>query len=416
MWQYRIALVLLTIFASPSWQYVSIELKNGSRSLGDKYKYEDDSVFTYRYANFPDNGKMSGYVWRWESFPVDGCEYIPPLPYAVQVGGSRWFALIEEFGVCEEEMVKNLRNAGFDLILGYTNGSSSAPDLSKSLRNSGFPIVAIRHDYVVGTLWEIAAVNRTEGAVKVDISTTALDELVVGFSAGMLVLLVTLFFVVFVLLWRRSRRRGRYRLPQTTRDPVQQQRYAHARLARQELIESILRQLQELQVEHRQHPPLGEAATRALPQKTFAQARRESSVKETCAICVEEFQEDDVTRVLPCNHFFHPTCIDPWLTDHSSMCPLCKQSVSQQNEAAPPPPRAPRSISPISMTTTSITTSADFESVEDFGTPAAGSPAAVAIAGSPTLARQVRASSVNDDSSSRSSSDAPLLSRPPAKH
>jgi hypothetical protein len=27
-------------------------------------------------------------------------------------------------------------------------------------------------------------------------------------------------------------------------------------------------------------------------------------------------------RVLPCNHSFHPACIDPWLLNVSGTCPL----------------------------------------------------------------------------------------------
>ncbi|CAG8578083.1 3229_t:CDS:2 [Paraglomus brasilianum] len=44
----------------------------------------------------------------------------------------------------------------------------------------------------------------------------------------------------------------------------------------------------------------------------------------TCAICLEDFANDDELRCLPCEHEYHTDCIDPWLTEKSSKCPLCK--------------------------------------------------------------------------------------------
>lgn len=41
-----------------------------------------------------------------------------------------------------------------------------------------------------------------------------------------------------------------------------------------------------------------------------------------CSICTEDFVIPEDVRVLPCNHMFHPACIDPWLLCKSATCPL----------------------------------------------------------------------------------------------
>lgn len=43
-----------------------------------------------------------------------------------------------------------------------------------------------------------------------------------------------------------------------------------------------------------------------------------------CSICTEDFERGEDVRVLPCNHKFHPPCIDPWLLNVSGTCPLCR--------------------------------------------------------------------------------------------
>jgi len=48
--------------------------------------------------------------------------------------------------------------------------------------------------------------------------------------------------------------------------------------------------------------------------------------RETCPICIVDFEEGDDIRVLPCDgkHCFHQQCVDPWLLKLSSSCPICR--------------------------------------------------------------------------------------------
>ena len=49
--------------------------------------------------------------------------------------------------------------------------------------------------------------------------------------------------------------------------------------------------------------------------------------RETCPICIVDFEEGDALRQLPCEgqHLFHRDCVDPWLLELSSSCPICRQ-------------------------------------------------------------------------------------------
>lgn len=53
----------------------------------------------------------------------------------------------------------------------------------------------------------------------------------------------------------------------------------------------------------------------------------EAMGRETCPICIVDFEEGDDLRLLPCEgkHRFHQECVDPWLLELSSSCPICRQ-------------------------------------------------------------------------------------------
>lgn len=54
----------------------------------------------------------------------------------------------------------------------------------------------------------------------------------------------------------------------------------------------------------------------------------------TCPICLDDFvaanpstnEPGNTVRELPCHHIFHPECVDAFLRDNSSLCPMCKKS------------------------------------------------------------------------------------------
>ncbi|KAF5736759.1 RING/U-box superfamily protein [Tripterygium wilfordii] len=71
-----------------------------------------------------------------------------------------------------------------------------------------------------------------------------------------------------------------------------------------------------------------------------------------CAVCLNEFQEDEKLRIIPnCSHVFHIDCIDVWLQNNAN-CPLCRTSISStarfQLDQITAPSSSPEDSSPYS--------------------------------------------------------------------
>ena len=67
-------------------------------------------------------------------------------------------------------------------------------------------------------------------------------------------------------------------------------------------------------------------------EKTSVKLRRQkSSDQQTCAICIADYNNNDVLRILPCGHNFHQECIDQWL-NQSLLCPFCKRDIRTKEE------------------------------------------------------------------------------------
>ncbi|KPI44758.1 putative RING finger membrane protein [Cyphellophora attinorum] len=65
-----------------------------------------------------------------------------------------------------------------------------------------------------------------------------------------------------------------------------------------------------------------EAASTAV---TTSRPRETPYSQLSCPICLDDFIHGVTpVRELPCNHIFHSECIDPFLQNNSSLCPMCK--------------------------------------------------------------------------------------------
>jgi hypothetical protein len=74
---------------------------------------------------------------------------------------------------------------------------------------------------------------------------------------------------------------------------------------------------------------------RPMPALIRAHSYRPTALDQpTCPICLDDFVVADpstnemgnTVRELPCHHIFHPECVDAFLRDNSSLCPMCKKS------------------------------------------------------------------------------------------
>ena len=60
----------------------------------------------------------------------------------------------------------------------------------------------------------------------------------------------------------------------------------------------------------------------------FTASTTATDYQPNCEICLEPYENRvTVIRELPCGHIFHPECIDQFLHEISSLCPICKASM-----------------------------------------------------------------------------------------
>lgn len=86
---------------------------------------------------------------------------------------------------------------------------------------------------------------------------------------------------------------------------------------------------------------LDEAVIRSIPLLQFKKQGKNRGGFERgslfceCAVCLNEFQEDEKLRIIPnCSHVFHVDCIDVWLQNNAN-CPLCRTSISSNTTRFP---------------------------------------------------------------------------------
>lgn len=77
---------------------------------------------------------------------------------------------------------------------------------------------------------------------------------------------------------------------------------------------------------HIQRTPISEIHIPIMQYNTFSYKNNvvdsENTSQETCAICLEDYKNEDALSRLECSHVFHNCCIEEWLKNKNK-CPLC---------------------------------------------------------------------------------------------
>ncbi|KAK9275872.1 hypothetical protein L1049_023145 [Liquidambar formosana] len=76
-------------------------------------------------------------------------------------------------------------------------------------------------------------------------------------------------------------------------------------------------------------PGLDPSIIESFPNFTYSAVKdlRQGKYGLECAICLSEFVDDDLLRLLAvCCHVFHQDCIDLWLKSHKT-CPVCRRTL-----------------------------------------------------------------------------------------
>lgn len=330
-------LVLLALGVFPSVADIHISLRNISNQSAHYKHYNAKELFKPpKFTNT--NNTMRGYLHQPQN-STDGCSMIADIPeqyrYPKDDGNATviWIAVLEDYPRCPGEMVNNAESAGYGLILASSANKKNMSIVSE-LKNLNFPVVIIGKKYY-NYLIDHALSNleeKPEMLATVKTRTQPFIEAIVVVSIVVVVSLPTLCCLCCYWCWVRRRRR---RFDTDIRNmAARRQNYRRLqnrdRLARQELVESILRQLHQLQLDSETQQPLGSADTKQLPTERYKKMVGSGPESDSCAICVDNFKDGVMMRVLPCSHRFHLECIDEWLINHSDLCPLCKNQVPRQ--------------------------------------------------------------------------------------
>ncbi|XP_067671078.1 E3 ubiquitin-protein ligase RNF181-like [Haliotis asinina] len=74
----------------------------------------------------------------------------------------------------------------------------------------------------------------------------------------------------------------------------------------------------------RKVPPAAKKVVEDLPTKLIGPTQAAQCIK--CSVCLADFDEEDETKTLPCQHQFHSKCIVPWL-ERVNSCPVCRHEL-----------------------------------------------------------------------------------------
>ncbi|CAD5229543.1 unnamed protein product [Bursaphelenchus okinawaensis] len=216
--------------------------------------------------------------------PQDACTGAKLPEINATAGCDSYFAIVPQ-GNCSFSLkaynVQNAKPIGYDALVIYTAEKKSPVPMSGAEHASDvkIPLAMVNHKCMVNILGQYGMNNGYLITIKPSPGYYDLIKYLVPFVVIVGFCFIVLFISLVVRLCRERRRQARKRLSRSN--------------------------------------------LRKIPVKKF----KKGDWAETCAICLDDFVEDEKVRVLPCRHTYHCKCIDPWLTKNRKVCPICKRKV-----------------------------------------------------------------------------------------
>ncbi|XP_061091543.1 E3 ubiquitin-protein ligase RNF128-like isoform X2 [Conger conger] len=222
--------------------------------------------------------------------PIHGCE--TDSFSDIHSNAKGWIALIlRGHGCTFSDKIK----------IAASNGAIAAVIFNEA--DTGYSVIQMAHPgtrdtvaIMIGNSWGMEIVKLIKSGVRVSMEITVGNPHGPWMSQYSLILVSLSFFVVTAVtvgyfIFHSARRLYSAR--------------AHIRRQKQ-LKDEAKKAIGQLQVRTLQHGD----------QETGPEA-------DTCAVCIDAYKPGDVVSILTCSHFFHKTCIEPWLLEHRT-CPMCK--------------------------------------------------------------------------------------------
>lgn len=307
--------VLLAVKSSDSAMSINI--------LGPRLNtsFELYSVFSTPYANIPFNG-FEGAVYYFPN--VSACSAFPPPTYPPLTTNFS-LIIVENYSQCVLEKINFAKQAGYEALLTYVENDTNST-ITDAVVATGFPVVVLPQ-YVAAVIIENGTVLSEDDPTMVSL----FPDITLGIIIVVFAFFILLCTCCMSLLWACLCCK---KISDEIRIRDEMRRFADERQndpGRRELIESILRHLAELEHSVGLQVPLGKNQATELPTRLFKKGQERD---ETCSVCVDDFEDGMQVKVLPCHHIFHPVCIDRWLSDYSSICPMCKADVRRPTVAS----------------------------------------------------------------------------------
>lgn len=223
--------------------------------------------------------------------PPDGCSS-PLLLASNQTQHRTKFALIIRGECSFEDKLLHAQNSGFQAVIVYDNLDNEDLLIMKVNTSEEITVTAVFVSNVAGEILRKHARGR-EGECCIYPPTKGSAWTVLAISFFSLLLIVTFLLLAFFAPrhWTQWRYRGTSSHNNRTLS-------------------------------------LDPNLVRALPTFTFSDSFREGG--DTCAVCLEDYRFGESLRLLPCQHAFHLSCIDSWLTKWGTSCPVCKHDIRAQ--------------------------------------------------------------------------------------